>query len=88
MFDSQVQALIAVTYVSSPIFEQEWPRTMLVTAPRPSSRVAFQGERGAFSEEAAVKLLVRTSSLFPANFEALYASIQDGLADTSRARWI
>jgi len=48
----------------------------------PSSRIAFQGERGAFSEEAAVKLLGEDIELVPrATFEALYSSIQDGAAD-------
>ena len=48
----------------------------------PSSRIAFQGERGAFSEEAAVKLLGEVIQLVPrATFEALYSSIQDGVAD-------
>jgi prephenate dehydratase len=54
-----------------------------MTAARKSQRVAFQGERGAFSEEAAVKLLGEEIDLVPRpTFEALYASIQDGLADT------
>jgi prephenate dehydratase len=53
-----------------------------VTAKRPSPRIAFQGERGAFSEEAAVKLLGEDIQLVPRQtFEALYASIRDGLAD-------
>jgi prephenate dehydratase len=48
----------------------------------PSSRIAFQGERGAFSEEAAVKLLGEEIRLVPRpTFEALYSSLQDGLAD-------
>jgi prephenate dehydratase len=48
----------------------------------PSSRVAFQGERGAFSEEAAVKLLGEDIQLVPRpTFEALFAGIQDGVAD-------
>jgi prephenate dehydratase len=48
----------------------------------PSPRIAFQGERGAFSEEAAVKLLGEDIQLVPRpTFEALYASIRDGLAD-------
>ena len=48
----------------------------------PSSRIAFQGERGAFSEEAAVKLLGEDIQLVPrTTFEALYSSLQDGLAD-------
>src|SRR5215813_1089513 len=45
-------------------------------------RVAFQGERGAFSEEAAVKLLGSEIELVPRpTFEALFASIGEGLAD-------
>jgi len=48
----------------------------------PSCRIAFQGERGAFSEEAAVKLLGEDIQLVPrTTFEALYTSIQDGVAD-------
>src|SRR3974390_1833223 len=48
----------------------------------PSSRIAFQGERGAFSEEAAVKLRGEEIQLVPRpTFEALYASIQEGVAD-------
>jgi prephenate dehydratase len=47
-----------------------------------SSRIAFQGERGAFSEEAAVKLLDEDIQLVPrTTFEALYSSIKDGAAD-------
>ena len=47
-----------------------------------SSRIAFQGERGAFSEEAAVKLLGEDIQLVPRpTFEALYASIEDGATD-------
>jgi prephenate dehydratase len=54
-----------------------------MTSARKSQRVAFQGERGAFSEEAAVKLLGEEIELVPRpTFEALYSSIQDGLADT------
>jgi prephenate dehydratase len=48
----------------------------------PSSRIAFQGERGAFSEEAAVKLLGEEIQLVPrATFESLYTSIEAGSAD-------
>src|SRR6202162_5901816 len=48
----------------------------------PSSRIAFQSERGAFSEEAAVKLLGEDIRLVPrTTFEALYTSIKDGAAD-------
>jgi prephenate dehydratase len=47
-----------------------------------SPRIAFQGERGAFSEEAAVKLLGEDIQLVPRpTFEALYSSLKDGLAD-------
>jgi prephenate dehydratase len=45
-------------------------------------RVAFQGERGAFSEEAAVKLLGAQIELVPrATFEAMFAAISEGAAD-------
>lgn len=48
----------------------------------PTSRVSFQGERGAFSEEAAVKLLGEDIQLVPRpTFESLYASIENGAAD-------
>ena len=54
---------------------------MEMTVP-PSSRIAFQGERGAFSEEAAIKLLDEDIQLVPRpTFEVLYSSLQDGLAD-------
>jgi prephenate dehydratase len=47
-----------------------------------NARVAFQGERGAFSEEAAVKLLGEEVSLVPRpTFEAAFSAIQDGRAD-------
>jgi prephenate dehydratase len=49
-------------------------------------RVAFQGERGAFSEEAAVKLLGEQIELVPcATFESLFASIGKGAADLALA---
>src|ERR1700721_404008 len=45
-------------------------------------RVAFQGERGAFSEEAAVKLLGEQTELVPRpTFEAMFAAIDEGAAD-------
>jgi prephenate dehydratase len=45
-------------------------------------RVAFQGERGAFSEEAALKLLGPEIELVPRKtFAELYASLDDGAAD-------
>jgi prephenate dehydratase len=47
-----------------------------------NARVAFQGERGAFSEEAAVKLLGEEIALVPRpTFEAAFSAINDGLAD-------
>jgi prephenate dehydratase len=49
-------------------------------------RVAFQGERGAFSEEAAVRLLGEEIELVPRpTFEALFASIEEGAADCALA---
>jgi prephenate dehydratase len=45
-------------------------------------RIAFQGERGAFSEEAAVKLLGDQIETVPrTTFEAMFAAISDGAAD-------
>jgi prephenate dehydratase len=47
-----------------------------------NSRVAFQGERGAFSEEAAVKLLGEEITLVPRpTFEVMFSAIRDGAAD-------
>jgi prephenate dehydratase len=47
-----------------------------------NTRVAFQGERGAFSEEAAVKLLGESIKLIPRRtFNALFSSLQEGIAD-------
>ena len=47
-----------------------------------NTRVAFQGERGAFSEEAAVKLLGETITLVPRpTFDAAFSAIDDGLSD-------
>jgi len=47
-----------------------------------NARVAFQGERGAFSEEAAVKLLGEEIALVPRpTFEAAFSAIRDGVAD-------
>ena len=47
-----------------------------------NARVAFQGERGAFSEEAAVKLLGEEITLVPRpTFEAAFTAIGDGAAD-------
>ncbi len=44
--------------------------------------IAFQGERGAFSEEAAYKLLGRNIEVLPCeNFEAVFASVAKGHAD-------
>lgn len=47
-------------------------------------RVAFQGERGAFSEEAAVALLGEDIQLVPRpNFDSLFAAVSDEVADYS-----
>jgi prephenate dehydratase len=44
-------------------------------------RVAFQGERGAFSEEAAMKLLGKDIELVPRpTFEALFSAVEEGAA--------
>jgi prephenate dehydratase len=51
-----------------------------------SLRVAFQGERGAFSEEAAIKLLGNCIELVPRRtFADLYRSIDEGVADLALA---
>jgi len=48
----------------------------------PNARVAFQGERGAFSEEAAIKLLGEEISLVPRpTFDAAFSAIRDGSAE-------
>jgi len=53
---------------------------MTTNAKRP--RVAFQGERGAFSEEAALKLLGEDIELVPRRtFADLYDSLDSGVAD-------
>ena len=50
------------------------------------TRVAFQGERGAFSEEAAVKLMGEGVVLVPRpTFESLFAAVGDGAADLALA---
>ncbi|MET0622194.1 MAG: prephenate dehydratase [Pyrinomonadaceae bacterium] len=49
-------------------------------------RVAFQGERGAFSEEAAVKLVGPDAALVPRpTFESLFAAVGQGAADLALA---
>ena len=53
---------------------------MSITTKKP--RVAFQGERGAFSEEAALKLLGPEVELVPRRtFADLYESLDSGVAD-------
>lgn len=48
----------------------------------PHSRIAFQGERGAFSEEAAVKLLGEEILLVPRpTFDAMFSAVKDRVAD-------
>ena len=53
-----------------------------MTSPAQKPRVAFQGERGAFSEEAALKLLGPEIELVPQRtFETLFCSVENGEAD-------
>jgi len=53
-----------------------------MSTPTQKPRVAFQGERGAFSEEAALKLLGLDIELVPRKtFADLYESIENGMAD-------
>jgi prephenate dehydratase len=57
-----------------------------VSAGPTAPRVAFQGARGAFSEEAAVQLLGRQVTLVPRpTFEALFAAVGEGVADCALA---
>jgi prephenate dehydratase len=57
-----------------------------MSAATPSARVAFQGERGAFSEEAAVRLLGDKIELVPRpTFEALFSAVSEGAADCALA---
>lgn len=57
-----------------------------MSTPGGSKRVAFQGERGAFSEEAAVKLLGEGVTLIPRpTFESLFAAVGEGAADLALA---
>jgi prephenate dehydratase len=47
-----------------------------------NARIAFQGERGAFSEEAALKLTGANTKLVPRpTFEAAFSAISEGVAD-------
>ena len=59
---------------------------MSAAAKSKSMRVAFQGEPGAFSEEAAVRLLGDAVTLVPRpTFEALFAAVGRGEADCALA---
>lgn len=52
------------------------------TASARDARVAFLGERGTFSEEAAIRLLGETCELIPRpTFESLFTAIDEGSAD-------
>jgi prephenate dehydratase len=47
-----------------------------------NARIAFQGERGAFSEEAAVELLGESITLVPrGSFDAMFSAVNEGAAD-------
>ena len=57
-----------------------------MSKPSHRPRVAFQGERGAFSEEAAVALLGEGIELVPRpTFDSLFAAVGEGLADYALA---
>lgn len=57
-----------------------------MTTPPAIPRIAFQGERGAFSEEAAVRLLGEDIEAVPRpSFEALFSAITEGAADYALA---
>ena len=57
-----------------------------MTAAAAIPRVAFQGERGAFSEEAAVSLLGENIKAVPrSSFDALFCAVADGAADYALA---
>ncbi|HXT73515.1 MAG TPA: prephenate dehydratase domain-containing protein, partial [Candidatus Angelobacter sp.] len=57
-----------------------------MTTPAAIPRVAFQGERGAFSEEAAVGLLGENIEVVPRpSFEALFSAVAEGAADYALA---
>jgi prephenate dehydratase len=61
-------------------------RRPAMSARTPAPRVAFQGERGAFSEEAAVRLLGERVALVPRpTFESLFAAVAEGAADFALA---
>lgn len=54
----------------------------MTNASKQKPRVAFQGERGAFSEEAALKLFAEEIELVPRKtFEDLFKSLENDLAD-------
>lgn len=56
------------------------------TQTKAAPRVAFQGERGAFSEEAALRLLGESVELVPRpTFESLFAAVGEGAADYALA---
>jgi chorismate mutase/prephenate dehydratase len=49
---------------------------------KPSQRVAFQGEHGAFSEAAALELLGENITTVPrATFDSAFRAIEEGAAD-------
>jgi prephenate dehydratase len=53
-----------------------------MTVAAKNARIAFQGERGAFSEEAAVELLGEGITLVPrGSFDAMFNAVNEGAAD-------
>jgi len=82
-----VQLYRAIIHESRRIQNLKALREQAADTPAPhhverTARVAFQGARGAFSEEAALKLLGSEISLVPRQtFESLFHAIDEGLAD-------
>jgi prephenate dehydratase len=61
-----------------------WRRSSQPVALRRMSPIAFQGERGAFSEEAARKLLGDTIEVLPCRtFDDVFAAVADGRAEAA-----